>query len=160
MKRQWKDQFLASVVARHGRPLMKFFVSRLPNAADAPDLVQEVYLRLLRLDRPDLIRCPEAYLFTNDKGRFAVTKTATDEYVFKVPTLRNIALTAPYFHTGRSWDLRQAVAVTGARQLGTELTSQEIGNVMAFLQGLTGEQPKIEYPILPPSVAAAPRPQP
>ncbi len=64
MKRSWKEQFLSSVVARHGRPLMKFFASRLPNSADAPDLVQEVYLRLLRLDRPDLIRCPEAYLFT------------------------------------------------------------------------------------------------
>jgi RNA polymerase sigma-70 factor (ECF subfamily) len=64
MKRTWKDQFLASVAMLHGRPLMKFFVSRLPNSADAPDLVQEVYLRLLRLDRPDLIRCPEAYLFT------------------------------------------------------------------------------------------------
>ena len=64
VKRTWKDSFLAAVVARHGRPLMKFFASRLPDAADAPDLVQEVYLRLLRLDRPDLIRCPEAYLFT------------------------------------------------------------------------------------------------
>jgi RNA polymerase sigma-70 factor (ECF subfamily) len=64
VKRGWKEQFLARVVAEHGRPLMKFFVSRLPNAADAPDLVQEVYLRLIRLDRPDLIRCPEAYLFT------------------------------------------------------------------------------------------------
>ncbi|MEJ1964493.1 MAG: sigma-70 family RNA polymerase sigma factor [Gammaproteobacteria bacterium] len=64
MKRNWKEQFLASVVALHGRPLMRFFVSRLPDSADAPDLVQEVYLRLLRLDRPDLIRCPEAYLFT------------------------------------------------------------------------------------------------
>jgi RNA polymerase sigma factor (sigma-70 family) len=64
MKRSWKDNFLRSVVARHGRPLMKFFVSRLPDSADAPDLVQEVYLRILRLERPDLIRCPEAYLFT------------------------------------------------------------------------------------------------
>lgn len=64
MKRTWKEQFLASVVALHGRPLLRFFTSRLPNSADAPDLVQEVYLRLLRLDRPDLIRCPEAYLFT------------------------------------------------------------------------------------------------
>lgn len=64
MTRSWKEQFLASVVALHGRPLMRFFVSRLPNSADAPDLVQEVYLRLLRLDRPDLIRSPEAYLFT------------------------------------------------------------------------------------------------
>lgn len=64
MKPDWKDKFLISLVARHGRPLTKFFVSRLPDAADTPDLVQEVYLRILRLDRPDLIRCPEAYLFT------------------------------------------------------------------------------------------------
>ena len=95
----------------------------------------------------------------SDKGRFAVTKTATDEYVFKVPTLRNITLTAPYFHTGRSWDLRQAVAVMGTSQLGTELTSQEIDNVVAFLGSLTGEQPKLQYPMLPPGVAATPRPQ-
>jgi cytochrome c peroxidase len=96
----------------------------------------------------------------NDKGRFTVTKTATDEYVFKVPTLRNIALTAPYFHTGRSWDLRQAVAVMGTSQLGTKLTPQEIDNVVAFLNSLTGEQPKIIYPVLPPSVAETPRPHP
>jgi len=96
----------------------------------------------------------------NDKGRFTVTKTATDEYVFKVPTLRNIALTAPYFHTGRSWDLRQAVAVMGSSQLGMQLTPQEIDNVVAFLNSLTGEQPKITYPVLPPSVAETPRPHP
>jgi cytochrome c peroxidase len=54
-----------------------------------------------------------------DKGRYAVTKSAGDEYVFKVPTLRNIALTAPYFHTGVVWDLRQAVATMGTSQLGT-----------------------------------------
>jgi cytochrome c peroxidase len=96
----------------------------------------------------------------NDKGRFAVTKSATDEYVFKVPTLRNIALTAPYFHSGRSWDLRQAVAVMGSSQLGTQLTAEEIDNLIAFLGGLTGEQPKITYPILPPSVTATPQPRP
>ncbi len=64
MNLSWKNQFFTSVVARHGRPLLKFFLARLPNPTDAPDLVQEVYLRLLRLDRPDLIRAPEAYLFT------------------------------------------------------------------------------------------------
>ncbi|MBS0578202.1 MAG: cytochrome-c peroxidase [Proteobacteria bacterium] len=96
----------------------------------------------------------------NDQGRFEVTKTATDEYVFKVPTLRNIALTAPYFHTGRSWDLRQAVAVMGSSQLGAQLTAAEIDQIVAFLDSLTGTQPKITYPMLPPSVAATPRPQP
>ncbi len=94
-----------------------------------------------------------------DKGRFTVTKTAGDEYVFKVPTLRNIELTAPYFHSGRSWDLRQAVAVMAASQLGLPVTDEEAGKIVAFLGALTGEQPKIVYPVLPPGVAATPRPQ-
>jgi len=95
----------------------------------------------------------------DDKGRFTVTKSVSDEYVFKVPTLRNIALTAPYFHSGRSWDLRQAVAVMGVSQLGAQLTPDEIEKVTVFLGSLTGVQPKIVHPILPPSVAATPRPQ-
>jgi cytochrome c peroxidase len=95
-----------------------------------------------------------------DKGRFMVTKTPSDEYVFKVPTLRNIALTAPYFHTGQSWDLRQAVAVMGTSQLGTQLTDDDVDKITAFLDSLTGEQPKVTYPILPPSVANTPRPRP
>ena len=95
-----------------------------------------------------------------DKGRFEVTKTANDEYVFKVPTLRNIALTAPYFHSGQTWDLRQAVAVMGASQLGIQLTSDDVDKITAFLDSLTGEQPKVIYPLLPPSVGATPRPQP
>ena len=53
------------------------------------------------------------FLPLDDKGRFEVTKTVSDEYVFRVPPLRNIELTPPYFHTGKSWDLRQAVAVMG-----------------------------------------------
>jgi cytochrome c peroxidase len=95
-----------------------------------------------------------------DKGRFTVTKTASDEYVFKVPTLRNIALTAPYFHSGQIWDLRQAVAVMGANQLGIQLTADDVDKITAFLDGLTGEQPKVIYPVLPPSVGATPHPQP
>ena len=100
------------------------------------------------------------FLPPDDKGRFMVTKTPSDEYVFKVPTLRNIALTAPYFHTGKAWDLRQAVAVMGTSQLGVQLTGDEVDTITAFLDGLTGEQPKVIFPILPPSVATTPRPQP
>ena len=95
----------------------------------------------------------------SDKGRFTVTKSVSDEYVFKVPTLRNIAVTGPYFHTGRSWDLRQAVAVMGVTQLGAQLTADETQKVAIFLESLTGEQPKIVHPILPPSVAGTSRPQ-
>ena len=95
----------------------------------------------------------------NDKGRFTVTRSVSDEYVFKVPTLRNIALTAPYFHTGRSWDLRQAVAVMGVTQLGAQLTADETQKVAIFLESLTGEQPRIVHPIMPPSVAGTSKPQ-
>jgi len=95
-----------------------------------------------------------------DKGRFMVTKNARDEYVFRAPTLRNVTLTAPYFHTGRAWDLRQAVGVMGSSQLGAQLTDEEIDKIVAFLGSLTGEQPKIVYPVLPPSVASTPQPQP
>ncbi len=95
-----------------------------------------------------------------DKGRFAVTRTASDEYVFKAPTLRNVALTPPYFHTGRVWDLRQAVAIMGSSQLGAQLTDAEASSITAFLESLTGDQPQVAYPILPPSVAATPRPKP
>ena len=100
------------------------------------------------------------FLPPNDQGRFMVTKTPSDEYVFKVPTLRNIALTAPYFHTGSAWDLRQAVAVMGASQLGIQLTAPDVDAITDFLDSLTGEQPNVVYPILPPSVATTPRPQP
>jgi cytochrome c peroxidase len=80
--------------------------------------------------------------------------------VFKVPTLRNIALTRPYFHTGKSWDLRQAVAVMGTSQLGAKLTEGEIDKITVFLHSLTGQQPRIVYPVLPPSIASTPRPAP
>ncbi len=107
------------------------------------------------VERPGAEFLPEA-----DMGRFQVTKTVDDEYVFKVPTLRNIALTPPYFHSGKAWDLRQAVAVMGTSQLGEHLTAAEIDKVTAFLGALTGDQPQVVYPILPPSVASTPRPEP
>ena len=95
-----------------------------------------------------------------DRGRFAVTKTVSDAYVFRVPSLRNVALTPPYFHSGKVWDLRQAVAVMGSSQLGAQLTDAEIDRITAFLGSLTGEQPQVTLPVLPPSVAATPQPKP
>jgi len=95
-----------------------------------------------------------------DKGRFAVTRTVSDEYVFRVPPLRNVALTPPYFHSGKVWDLRQAVAVMGNSQLGAKLTDTEVDQITAFLGSLTGEQPQVTLPILPPSVAGTPQPKP
>ena len=95
-----------------------------------------------------------------DKGRSVVTGVTGDDYGFKVPSLRNVALTAPYFHTGSVWDLRQAVEVMGAAQLGDRLTGSEIDSLTAFLGALTGVQPSVGLPILPASVATTARPQP
>ena len=95
-----------------------------------------------------------------DKGRFMVTKTASDEFVFKVPSLRNIELTPPYFHSGKVWRLRDAVAVMGVVQVGTDLSDKEVDKITVFLRTLTGEQPSVKYPILPPNTDATPRPSP
>lgn len=95
-----------------------------------------------------------------DKGRFEVTKATADEYSFRVPPLRNIELTPPYFHTGKVWDLKQAVAVMGSSQLGAKLSDDEVGKITAFLKSLTGDQPKVVYPVMPPSTGETPRPQP
>ncbi len=95
----------------------------------------------------------------HDKGRFAITKTASDEYRFKAPSLRNVALTPPYFHSGKVWSLRQAVAIMGAAQLGVQLGDEETSLIAAFLKSLDGPQPRIEYPILPASTEGTPLPQ-
>ena len=95
-----------------------------------------------------------------DKGRFEVTRTATDEYKFKSPSLRNIHLTAPYFHSGKVWGLKQAVAIMGSSQLGAELSDDDSSAIVAFLLTLTGQQPKVEYPVLPPHTDRTPLPTP
>jgi cytochrome c peroxidase len=95
---------------------------------------------------------------TNTLGRYNVTKDEKDKYVFKVPLLRNIELTAPYFHDASTWDLSEAVNIMAEYQLGTTLTDDETGKIVAFLRTLTGDQPSIIFPILSPSTAATPEP--
>jgi cytochrome c peroxidase len=93
-----------------------------------------------------------------DRGRFEVTQTATDDYVFRASPLRNIELTAPYFHSGSVWDLEEAVAVMGVAQLGAELNDEEVHKISEFLRTLTGEIPRVVYPLLPVSTRETPRP--
>lgn len=95
-----------------------------------------------------------------DRGRFMVTETASDDYVFRAAPLRNIAITAPYFHSGTVWDLEEAVAIMGVSQLGAELSQQEVTDITAFLRTVTGEIPQVVYPQLPPSGPDTPRPEP
>ncbi len=108
-----------------------------------------------------LVKKPGADILpVGDKGRFEVTKTAAEEYVFRAGPLRNIELTAPYFHSGVVWDLEEAVAIMGTAQLGTELKGDEVKAITAFLRTLTGERPAVEYPILPVSTVNTPKPAP
>jgi cytochrome c peroxidase len=101
-----------------------------------------------------------AVLPEGDKGRFAVTETAGDDYVFRAAPLRNIALTAPYFHSGKVWDLKEAVAIMANSQLGAELTDAQVDDIVAFLGTLTGEQPEVVHPILPVRATNTPKPAP
>ncbi len=106
------------------------------------------------IERPGAEILPEG-----DKGRFAVTETIDDEYVFRSSPLRNIAVTAPYFHSGKVWDLKVAVQIMAESQLGAALSDTEADQIVAFLESLTGEVPEIVYPILPPETADTPRPR-
>ncbi|NEX20673.1 cytochrome-c peroxidase [Thiorhodococcus mannitoliphagus] len=107
-----------------------------------------------------LIKRPGADILPpDDKGRFQVTHSASDEYVFRAAPLRNVAVTAPYFHSGQVWDLTQAVAVMGTAQLGTEINDEEAAKIVAFLQSLTGDVPTVQYPVLPAETRDTPRPQ-
>ena len=106
-----------------------------------------------------LVETPGAELLpAGDKGRFAVTETEIDKYFFRAAPLRNIALTAPYFHSGKVWDLKVAVEIMAESQLGEELAGPEAEQIVAFLESLTGTLPPVTVPVLPAETAATPRP--
>jgi cytochrome c peroxidase len=93
-------------------------------------------------------------------GRFDVTGEEIDRFMFKVPTLRNVELTYPYFHDGEAATLSEAVAIMGKLQLGRSYEADELDKIVAFLKTLTGEQPSFTLPILPPSTDSTPPPAP
>jgi cytochrome c peroxidase len=79
----------------------------------------------------------------HDRGRAEVTKNAADEFFFKVPSLRNIAKTAPYFHDGSVEKLDDAIKIMAKTQLNKELNSSEIESIRIFLESLSGSLPKL-----------------
>ena len=89
------------------------------------------------------------YSFMEDMGRYEATKNDADRHLFKVPTLRNIALTAPYFHNGKVETLDEAVRVMAKTQLNKELSGEQVADIVSFLNSLSGQFPKIEMPRLP-----------
>lgn len=74
-----------------------------------------------------------------DYGRMNITGRSTDAHVFKVPSLRNVALTAPYLHDGQAKTLEQAVSLMGTTQLGVDIKKQDVTLIVKFLKTLTGD---------------------
>jgi cytochrome c peroxidase len=111
----------------------------------------EATRQFLTLDKPTM---------PVDVGKFAVTQKPEDLYVFKVPSLRNISKTYPYFHDGSVWTLEEAVQIMNRVQVGRRLTQDQVEKIVAFLKSLDGEIPKhaLEVPVLPPSTAKTPKP--
>lgn len=102
----------------------------------------------------------DRYEYSDDRGRFHVTQREEDQFLFKVPMWRNVTRTAPYFHDGSIWDLKEAIRIMGRLQLGTRLNEDEVELIAAFLHSLEGDPPKeaLQLPVLPASTLATPRP--
>jgi cytochrome c peroxidase len=100
---------------------------------------------------------------TTDKGRFEVTKNEEDVRKFRVPTLRNVEKTGPWFHDGSVKELPTAVKLMAKHQLGMTFGDSEVEDIVAFLKSLTGELPGSELlsaPELPPSTRTTPKADP
>jgi cytochrome c peroxidase len=94
------------------------------------------------------------------EGVAGLTGKDTDRMKFKVPTLRNVEMTYPYFHDGEADTLEKAVDIMGKLQVGRAYTPDEVSKIVAFLKTLTGKQPSFLMPILPPSTNDTPKPKP
>jgi cytochrome c peroxidase len=78
----------------------------------------------------------------------------------KVPTLRNVLETAPYFHNGATYDIKEAIQIMAQTELGKSLSDKEINSIATFFKALNGRKPDIKMPILPPSTSKTPKPEP
>ncbi len=96
-----------------------------------------------------------------DAGRYDVTKQEADRFFFKVPSLRNVEKTAPYFHDASAATLTEAIKVMGKHQLGKELGDAEVQSIIAFLKSLTGQASKeaITPPAPLPAGPKTPKPE-
>jgi cytochrome c peroxidase len=91
------------------------------------------------------------YDFLSDTGRESVTKVVADKNVWRVPGLRNLVYTAPYFHNGQVHTMGEAVRIMASTQLNLSATDAQVADIVAFLESLTGPFPSQEMPRLPPT---------
>ena len=93
----------------------------------------------------------EQFDLVADEGRYAVTGKEADKNVWRVPTLRNLTHTAPYFHNGAVKSLDESVRIMAQAQLNRDLETEQVADIVAFLEALTGEFPTQTMPRLPPT---------
>ncbi|MDH4274026.1 MAG: c-type cytochrome [Gammaproteobacteria bacterium] len=98
----------------------------------------------------------QKYALADDLGRYLVTQDPGHKYMWRVPILRNIALTAPYFHNGSVITLDEAVRIMAKTQLRLQLSDADTADIVAFLLSLTGERPQITLPQLPNTLGYTP----
>lgn len=156
------DDFLrggaASLSAREKRGLRKFIDSGCTGCHDGPGIGGGSFQKFgITADYTTATGSKE-----HDQGRFDITHDARDIDVFKVPSLRNVAMTAPYFHDGSVATLSEAVRIVARLELGLTLSAEDADDIAAFLESLTGSLPKnfAEAPILPPGGFAPDRTNP
>lgn len=103
----------------------------------------------------------KAYPDAADEGRSKISKSEGDKFFFKVPSLRNVDKTAPYFHNGKVVTLDESVKQMGDYQLGAKLSEAQVTSIITWLKSLTGEIPAdyIKKPVLPPSTKTTPKPE-
>jgi cytochrome c peroxidase len=103
----------------------------------------------MHLQNPECLALEQKYKFTDDPGRYNVTHNEADRNSFRVPSLRNVALTAPYFHNGSVQTLPEAVQVMAACELNKPISGQQVSEITAYLDALTGKIPQQTMPHLP-----------
>lgn len=147
------DKFLKgdenALTAAEKKGLKLFMEKGCANCHNGPAVGGGMYQQFGVMHKPEGLK---------DKGRYEVSKDEGDMYAFKVPSLRNIALTYPYFHDGGVWNLEEAVKIMGWTQLGEKLSESEVKSMVEFLGALTGDAPHVTLPVLPPSTPSTPKP--
>ena len=116
---------------------------------------------LLGASRYERLGVMKPYPDDSDSGRFQVTKSQNDKMVFKIPSLRNVEKTGPYFHNGKVATLEDAVERMGVYQVGEELSDDQVQSIVIWLRSLTGEIPAeyVKPPKLPESTPTTPKPE-
>lgn len=122
----------SALTAQQQRGLQKFKLFGCVTCHQGVNIGGNIYQKIGRIDHAP------AHLLL-DKGKYQASLEPDDLHVYKVPSLRNIMLTAPYFHNGQVATIQEAVQLMGQMQLGLSMSAQDIDDIVALLEGFTGE---------------------